>query len=74
MFWVPGADSWVQRAARDRAVHGELRQIAGPAVLSGGVRRAEPHWCAIGGIPVNHWAAEPMVTRDVDFVVAVAPN
>ncbi len=27
-------------------------------------------WCAIGGIAVNHWAAEPMVTRDVGFVVA----
>ena len=23
----------------------------------------------IGGVAVNHWAAEPMVTRDVDFVV-----
>ncbi len=28
-------------------------------------------WCAIGGIAVNHWAEEPMVTQDVDFVVAV---
>lgn len=28
-------------------------------------------WCAIGGVAVNHWAEEPMVTRDVDFVVAV---
>ncbi len=28
-------------------------------------------WCAIGGVAVNHWAQEPMVTRDVDFVVAV---
>ncbi len=27
-------------------------------------------WCAIGGIAVNHWAEEPVVTRDVDFVVA----
>lgn len=27
-------------------------------------------WCAIGGVAVNHWADEPMVTRDVDFVVA----
>jgi len=35
------------------------------------LERAELHWCAIGGIAVNHWAAEPMVTRDVDFVVAV---
>lgn len=29
-------------------------------------------WCAIGGVAVNHWAAEPMVTQDVDFVVAGA--
>ena len=35
------------------------------------LERAELHWCAIGGIAVNHWAAEPMVTREVDFVVAV---
>lgn len=35
------------------------------------LERAELHWCAIGGIAVNHWAAEPMVTRDFDFVVAV---
>jgi hypothetical protein len=28
-------------------------------------------WCAIGGVAVNHWADEPMVTRDVDFVVTV---
>ncbi|MEP6822852.1 MAG: nucleotidyl transferase AbiEii/AbiGii toxin family protein [Chthoniobacterales bacterium] len=27
-------------------------------------------WCAIGGVAVNHWAREPVVTRDVDFVVA----
>jgi len=27
-------------------------------------------WCAIGGIAVNHWAKEPMVTQDVDLVVA----
>jgi hypothetical protein len=35
------------------------------------LERAELPWCAIGGVAVNHWAAEPMVTRDVDFVVAV---
>lgn len=35
------------------------------------LERAELHWCAIGGIAVNHWASEPMVTRDIDFVVAV---
>lgn len=34
------------------------------------LERAEVSWCAIGGIAVNHWAAEPMVTQDVDFVVA----
>jgi hypothetical protein len=34
------------------------------------LERADLVWCAIGGIAVNHWAAEPMVTRDVDFVVA----
>lgn len=28
-------------------------------------------WCAIGGVAVNHWAKEPMVTKDLDFVVAV---
>ena len=35
------------------------------------LERAEVLWCTIGGIAVNHWAAEPMVTQDVDFVVAV---
>ena len=35
------------------------------------LERAELHWCAIVDLAVNHWAAEPMVTRDVDFVVAV---
>jgi hypothetical protein len=33
------------------------------------LERAEIPWCAIGGVAVNHWAAEPMVTQDVDFVV-----
>lgn len=27
-------------------------------------------WCAIGGVAVNHWAEEPMVTQDVDLVAA----
>jgi hypothetical protein len=36
------------------------------------LERAELSWCVIGGVAVNHWAAEPMVTRDVDFVVATA--
>jgi hypothetical protein len=34
------------------------------------LERGDIQWCAIGGIAVNHWADEPMVTRDVDFVVA----
>ena len=34
------------------------------------LERFEIRWCAIGGVAVNHWAAEPMVTQDVDFVVA----
>ena len=32
--------------------------------------RAGIPWCAIGGVAVNHWAAKPMVTQDVAFVVA----
>jgi hypothetical protein len=35
------------------------------------LERADVAWCAIGGIAVNHWAAEPMVTQDVDIVVAI---
>ena len=34
------------------------------------LERADISWCALGGVAVNHWAAEPMVTQDVDFVVA----
>jgi len=34
------------------------------------LERADLAWCAIGGIAVNHWSAETMVTQDVDFVVA----
>jgi len=34
------------------------------------IERADIPWCAIGGVAVNHWAEEPMVTQDVDFVVA----
>ncbi len=34
------------------------------------LERADIEWCAIGGIAVNHWADEPLVTRDVDIVVA----
>lgn len=34
------------------------------------MEKADVVWCAIGGVAVNHWAAEQMVTLDVDFVVA----
>jgi len=34
------------------------------------LERADIEWCVIGGIAVNHWAEEPMVTQDVDLVVA----
>jgi len=34
------------------------------------LERADIAWCAIGGVAVNHWAQEPMVTQDVDLVVA----
>ena len=34
------------------------------------LEKADIVWCAIGGVAVNHWAQEPMVTQDVDFVVA----
>lgn len=34
------------------------------------LERADVAWCAIGGVAVNHWAEEPMVTQDVDFAVA----
>lgn len=34
------------------------------------LERADLSWCAIGGIAVNHWADETMVTQDVDVVVA----
>lgn len=33
------------------------------------LERADIQWCAIGGVAVNYWADEPMVTQDVDFVV-----
>ena len=34
------------------------------------LERVDIKWCAIGGVAVNHWAEEPMVTQDEDFVVA----
>ncbi len=33
------------------------------------LEKADIVWCAIGGVAVNHWASEPMVTQDLDFVV-----
>jgi len=35
------------------------------------LERADVAWCVIGGVAVNHWAEHPMVTQDVDFVVAL---
>lgn len=35
------------------------------------LERADVPWCCIGGVAVNHWAAQQMVTRDVDLVIAV---
>jgi predicted nucleotidyltransferase len=34
------------------------------------LEKADVDWCAIGGVAVNHWAEQPMVTQDVDLVVA----
>ncbi len=34
------------------------------------LERLEIPWCMIGGLAVNHWAAEPLATADVDIVVA----
>lgn len=34
------------------------------------LERLDVPWCAINGVAVNHWAVEPMVTADVDLVVA----
>ena len=36
------------------------------------LEKADIEWCVIGGIAVNHWAEQPMVTQDVDFVVATS--
>lgn len=36
------------------------------------LERADIQWCAIGGVAVNHWAEEPMVTQDVDFAVTAS--
>ena len=34
------------------------------------LERSGAAWCMIGGLAVNHWAAEPMATADVDIVIA----
>ena len=33
-------------------------------------RDAGVKWCVIGGLAVNHWAKEPIITKDADIVVA----
>ena len=38
--------------------------------LVSALEKADIPWCAIGGVAVNHWAENPMVTQDVDLVVA----
>lgn len=35
------------------------------------LERLDVPWCVIGGLAVNHWADEPVVTADVDIVVAM---
>ena len=34
------------------------------------LERSDVSWCAIGGVAVNHWVQEPVVTQDVALVVA----
>ena len=34
------------------------------------LERADIAWCVIGGVAVNHWAEHPLVTQDIDLVVA----
>jgi len=34
------------------------------------LERLEISWCAIGGLAVNYWAAEPIATADVDLAIA----
>ncbi len=38
--------------------------------LVGTLEKLEISWCMIGGLAVNHWAAEPMATADVNVVIA----
>lgn len=35
------------------------------------LERLDVPWCLIGGVAVNHWAEEPIVTADVDLVIAL---
>ncbi|MDX9974002.1 MAG: nucleotidyl transferase AbiEii/AbiGii toxin family protein [FCB group bacterium] len=35
------------------------------------LERLDLPWCVIGGLAVNHWAEEPVVTADVDLVIAL---
>ena len=35
------------------------------------LERLDVPWCVIGGVAVNHWAEEPIVTADVDLVIAL---
>lgn len=35
------------------------------------LERLDVPWCVIGGVSVNHWADEPIVTADVDLVIAL---
>lgn len=35
------------------------------------LERLDVPWCVIGGVAVNHWADEPIVTADVDLVIAM---
>ena len=35
------------------------------------LEKADIPWCAIGGVAVNHLAEEPMVTQNVELVVAI---
>jgi hypothetical protein len=40
------------------------------SLLVAALEGREISWCMIGGLAVNHWANEPMVTADVDVVIA----
>ena len=34
------------------------------------LERADVRWCAIGGVAVNHWAEQTMITQDVAIIIA----